>query len=267
VCSSDLFLYQTMNVIVFNFDLVACILFIKNVGSKYEGSTLTMNVLVSCFALFRLFQVMFAIVIVDRQYFALTMSFIVTSEYFHGMLNGLERRLDSNQVDVQQVLEKYEQLQKAFKKRNDSMTELLRNTVYFFVICLSVVFAMMFIVKNSIWVSLLCMGCFLCWLVILLPSTLYIGQVNARVLNLYIKLNSLAVRTDITDWNSFYWKQRLLLAIKELGSKQVNGQFVMGLCDGHGPPTSSLEIFDLTLETFSLTLMYIKILRRMKLVS
>jgi len=48
------------------------------------------------------------------------------------------------------------------------------------------------------------------------------------------------------------------LDTKRLGSNQVDGQFVMGLRDGSGPATSSHEIFILTLETVTYTLMFIQ---------
>jgi len=51
-------------------------------------------------------------------------------------------------------------------------------------------------------------------------------------------------------------KRNLLNCIKELGSQQTDGQFVLGLRDGHGAATSSLEIFDLTMDTVGNTLMF-----------
>ena len=43
--------------------------------------------------------------------------------------------------------------------------------------------------------------------------------------------------------------------ICELGSLETDGQFVIGLRDGEGAATSRMEIFDLTMDTVSNTLM------------
>ena len=48
---------------------------------------------------------------------------------------------------------------------------------------------------------------------------------------------------------------RLKHIIQELGSLETDGQFVIGLRDGDRGATSRMQIFDLTMETVSNTLM------------
>jgi len=74
---------------------------------------------------------------------------------------------------------------------------------------------------------------------------------------LYKELNSMAARNchSIKTIETFKTRKNLINCIKELGSQQTNGQFVIGLRDGHGPAISSREMFQLTMATISNTLM------------
>ena len=92
----------------------------------------------------------------------------------------------------------------------------------------------------------------------IMTAGLYIGQLHSKTLDLYLELNHFMAKNSTSNRVSLKSKRQLLLAIKELGSNQVDGQFVMGLRDRSGPATSSHEIFNLTLETVTYTLMFIQ---------
>jgi len=73
-------------------------------------------------------------------------------------------------------------------------------------------------------------------------------------LNYSIANNSLERNPHV----SLKTRRQLLLTIEELGNHQVDGQFIIGLRDGSGPAISSNEIFILTLETVTYTLLFIQ---------
>ena len=98
-----------------------------------------------------------------------------------------------------------------------------------------------------------CVGFIICFAF----STLYVGRLKSRLLDIFFRLNSLAIKCEIMDETSYHLKKRLLTSMKELASDEENDQFVMGLTDGKGAATS-LEIFHLTLETISMTLMFLQ---------
>ena len=99
--------------------------------------------------------------------------------------------------------------------------------------------------------------CPLCLAGSLVTTGLSIGQLHSKTLDLYLDLNH-SMANNSPNNVSLKSKRQLLLAIKELGNNQVDGQFVMGLRDGSGPATSSHEIFQLTLETVTYTLMFLQ---------
>jgi len=91
----------------------------------------------------------------------------------------------------------------------------------------------------------------------MLSSGLYVGQLHSMTLNLYAQLNSMAARNchSIESIERFKTRKNLIHAIQEIGSQQTDGQFVIGLRDGHGAAISRLEMFQLTMATISNALM------------
>ena len=55
---------------------------------------------------------------------------------------------------------------------------------------------------------------------------------------------------------------RLKLLIKELGSPETDGKFVVGLRNGEGPATSRMQFLQLTLTTISNTLIMLDFIQR-----
>ena len=94
----------------------------------------------------------------------------------------------------------------------------------------------------------------------MLATGVYISQLYAKVTELHNTLSSLCARHagDQRQRLSLNCMFRLKHIICELGSLETEGQFVIGLRDGEGAATSRLEIFDLTMETVSNTLLILE---------
>jgi len=99
---------------------------------------------------------------------------------------------------------------------------------------------------------------------IMIPG-LYVGRLHTKTMSLYKELNSLFSRTVCEKNENLMLRikirRSLMLAIKEVGNRHKDGQFVVGLRDGNGPPTSSNEMMHLTLETISYTLMMVEMIK------
>jgi len=201
---------------------------------------------------------------VVRHFIAMYSSFLMTADYFKARIHFLIQRVRSlngvnlNEQNADQVLVLYDLLIQEFSKQDYLLRHLLRNLVYFYCFKLTIIFFSYTI--PAIHVLRACMAGISTFLVLgIMASGLNVGQVNKKTRDLYEELNVMAARSSVERKLSLKTRKRLLLSIKELGSLQVNGQFVVGLRDGSGPPTSSLEIVKLTFETVSLTLMMFSI--------
>lgn len=261
------------------YDLVGFSLFLVNVAKITEYPERLSTWIVSFLALCRLLLVLVPIEAVVRHNFAVCLSFVVTTDYFHARINSLMKRVRDlntcNAGDLEDILSRYDRLQQAFKRRNQTMRYLLRDIVCFFCVGLSIVFFMIFLNVSTL-LRIVMLTTSSGWTVCFLCSTLYVGQLEGRLLTLYREFNSILAKAgrgktsgnrsgnkSVKERNAchsinFQLRKRLTLAIQELGSDEINGQFVMGLTDGKGPATSSLEIFALTAETISTSLMFMK---------
>jgi len=271
------------------YDVIGFSIFVYKVGyllekdfdsTNVQPSLMNYSAIIACtLATLRFILVQFPIEYVVRHFFGVAFSFVVTTDYFHGRIDGLERQISQFMTEIEKkvnydetciakisindsrennqlkdILSNYDQLQTEFKRRNFCLRVLLRNMVYFIAVGLTITFSMVFF-GHSLWLKLFQMITFSGWTVCFLFSTLYVGHLNSRLFVLYSSLNSLAVRFKILTKESLKMKRRLINAIKELGSNEINGQFVMGLTDGEGAATSTLEIVKLTCETITNSLM------------
>ena len=91
----------------------------------------------------------------------------------------------------------------------------------------------------------------------MLATGVYFSQLHSKVAELHNTLASLCARHAGSKRQrlSLNCMFRLKHVIQELGSLETDGQFVIGLRDGEGAATSRMEIFDLTMDTLSNTLM------------
>jgi len=158
---------------------------------------------------------------------------------------------------VQEVISLYMRLMLDFKRQDLLLKHLLRNLIFLYMVQLSLLFFLCTIdVDPLIRVVLISSPISMATSIVI--TGLLIGKLRLKTIELYLELND-SIASNSRSSVSLKSKIQVLLAIKELGSNQVDGQFVMGLRDGSGPAISSREIFNLTLETVTYTLMFIQI--------
>jgi len=150
----------------------------------------------------------------------------------------------------------YNQLANDFGKQDYLLKYLLRNMIYGYCAGLTVLFVLFTINMNPFLRVLLLVAVNVLSLTILICG-LYVGRLHSKTLVLYEELNSMAARNchSITSYQALKIRRILLNCIKEIGSQEIDGQYVFGLRDGHGPAISSREMFDLTMFTLTNTLM------------
>ena len=189
-------------------------------------------------------------------------SFVVTVEYFKVRIRFLMSKAKGMKIRfeeqvVSQVISLYMRLMLDFKKQDVLLKHLLRDLIYVYMVELSLLFFLLTLNVNPLLRVILAIPP-LSMALGIMTAGLYIGQLHSKTLDLYLELNHSMANNTISNQVSLKSRKQALLAIKELGSNQVDGQFVMGLRDGSGPATSSHEIFNLTLETVTYTLMFIQ---------
>ena len=202
--------------------------------------------------------------IVIRHVLGMYLLLIVTTDYFNARINTLlkiveELKTDFTQDKLSRALYLTDLLMLDFKKHNHSLRYLVRNLESFYCVELSVMF-FIFTLEMHIWHRIPTVTTIVIMSVSILITALYIGQLHTRIINLYYQLNTVAARSTVNVRRRLIpMKTRLRLrsVIKELGSEETEGQFVVGLTDVSGAATSSLEIFQMTLSTISYTLMMI----------
>jgi len=191
-------------------------------------------------------------------------SYVLTVDYFSSrikfMMKGLNDNLPS-EVKMTRVLKQYNLLMMDFQKQDYLLKYLLRNMMYGYCTGLTIIF-LLFTVDMNPFLRLFALTAITIMSLTMLTSGLYIGHLHTMTLVLYSELNSMAARNtrSIKSYKALKTRRNLLNCIKELGSQQTDGQFVMGLRDGHGSATSSLEMFQLTMATISNTLMMLDVI-------
>ena len=203
---------------------------------------------------------------VGNQFHALYLSFIAVTDYFKERIKRITEvvmKLQTSQLineNLSQVLNDYEQLMILFKKYDKVLKHLLRNLIHFYTFGLTCGFFILTL-NTETWM-LLCMTMpAVAFALIILATGVYISQLNGLVSGLHNEFASLLANHLKNKRVSLKNLFRVKLIIKELGSLETDGQFVMGLRDGNGPAISRLEIFELTMATLSNTLMVIDIVK------
>jgi len=237
-----------------SYDLIACPLFIYN-----ERPPLITTLFAALNMIIMSFNHYFNVHSVLMTY----ISYIMAVDYFSARINYMITLLKQNNLnenDVNRLLILYNQLMLDFKNQDYLLKFLLRNLIFSYCFILWNLFFLFTIDMNLLLRVLLLTGIIIVSSTMLL-SGLNVGQLHSKTLVLYSHFHSLAARDVSSNNLSLKTKRNLLNCMKELGSQQTDGQFVMGLRDGHGAATSSLEIFNLTMSTISTTLMVLEIMR------
>jgi len=195
--------------------------------------------------------------------FEIYTGFIITVHYFNARIGFLMARVRDMKTNFQEdvvwnVISLYMRLMMDFQKQDLLLKHLLRNLIMVYMVELSLLFFLLTIEVHPFLRAVLITTPF-SMAVAIMTTGLMIGQLNSKTLELYLDLNHSMAYNCLENEMPLKAKTQLLLAVKELGNRQVGGQFVMGFRDGSGPATSSKEMFNLTLETVTYTLMFIQI--------
>jgi len=188
-------------------------------------------------------------------------SYLITAEYFMFRIRFLRAKVKDmkdrfEEEIVSQVISLYMKLMLEFKIQDLLLKHLLRNLIFLYIAELSLMLFLVTIDVNPLLRIILVIPP-LVISVSIVTTGLFIGQVHSKTVDLYQDLNH-SMANNSPNNVSLKSKRKLLQAIKLLGNDEVDGQFVMGLRDGSGPATSSHEIFHLTLETVTYTLMFLQ---------
>jgi len=215
---------------------------------------------VGFYAVFNMIIMLYILYTCVHVVFTIYASYVLVSDYFTARMDYISMELEKLKNDymeeqVNRLLFLYNELVKDFKKQDYLLKYLLRNLIYSYCIALAVVFLTFTVELNPFLrpvfmtaMALLAMGMML--------AGLYVGRLQSRVMGLYEEMNQVFARNLFNERFSLKSRRNLLNCIKELGSQETDGQFVLGLRDGHGAATSSLEMFQLTMNTVGNTLMF-----------
>ena len=217
---------------------------------------------ITCVGLWNCITILIDIEIATYHLHSLYLSYVVTTDYFKVVINSIMRKLGDLKTreitnrNVTAVLDDYEYMMNDFKKYNRVLKPLLGNLVHFYVFELTGIFCL-FTLKAETWTLATTIGPAATFGFIISATGVYVTQLNAKVSKLHNTLVSLCARHigDKRQRLSLNCMFRLKHIICELGSLETDGQFVIGLRDGEGAATSRMQIFDLTMQTLSNTLM------------
>ena len=217
---------------------------------------------VTCLGLWNCVTILMGIEITSYHYYSLYLSYVVTTDYFKVVINNIIRKVEDlktkeiTNANVTLILDDYDAMMSNFKKYNQVLQPLLRNLVHFYIFALTSIF-FMFTIKTETWMLATIIFTAGGYSFLLLATGVYVSQLHTKVAELHKRLAFLCGRhTRIAGQRlSLKCMFRLKHIICELGNLQTDGQFVIGLRDGEGAATSRMQIFDLTMETVSNTLM------------
>ena len=238
---------------VHGYDFIALVLFLYN-----QRPSLVVTVV----AVYHWFTMALCIEVSANQFYGLFLSYVMTTDYFKEVIGGMMRKIDNIKAtritnqNLTEVLDDYDAMMKDFVKYNKALKPLLRNLVDFYVFGLTAAF-FMFTIDTDAWMLTIMIGTAGGYSFSMLVAGVYVSQLCAVTTDLHNNLSSLCAKSagdqrQRLSVNSLF---RLKHVIQELGSFETDGQFVIGLRDGEGAATSRMEIFDLTMDTVSNTLM------------
>ena len=244
---------RTISIAVQSFDLIAFPIFI------YKRRPFLWII---CLGLWNCITMLICLEISGYHHYSLYLSYVVTTDYFIVVINNMIRKVEDlknkgmTNGNLTCILDDYDFMMNDFKNYNRVLKPLLGNLVHFYIFGLTSAF-FMFTIKTEIWMLSTMIVAATGYAFIMLATGVYVTQLNAKVTELHNTLASLCARHagDKRQSLSLNCMFRLKYTIQELGSLETDGQFVIGLRDGEGAATSRLEIFDLTMETVSNTLM------------
>ena len=221
------------------------------------------SLLASCLATFNWFTFALYITFPGCHFHALYLSFIAVTDYFLIRIRQTKKKVTElkrsrlTDQSLSQVLNDYDQLMSVFTKYN-KIRHLLRNMVQFYAVGLTGVLFLASTITEP-WMAAFIITTVAGYALVILATGIYISQLHSKVFQLHKELASIPAKHERNRTVSLKKLFRLKLVIKELGSLETDGQFVIGLRDGEGAATSRQEIFDLTMTTLGNTLMLMEL--------
>ena len=223
-----------------------------------------------CLGLWNCITMLVCIEIGCYHFYSLYLSYVVITDYFKLFITKIIRKVEDlknkemTNRNVIGILDDYDFMMSDFKKYNRVLKPLLANLVHFYIFGLTVTF-FAFTVKTDIWMLAIIIFAAGGLSFVMLATGVYVSQLYAKVIRLHNTLVSFCAkhtgnRRQRLSLNCMF---RLKHTIQELGSLETNGQFVIGLRDGEGAATSRMEMFKLTMETVSNTLMILEFINGM----
>ena len=244
-----------------SFDMIAFAVFIYKKRPSF---------FITCLGLWNCITILICLEICAYHFHSLYLSFVVTTDYFKLVINNVIRKVEDLKTkemtnrNVTWILDDYDFMMSDFKKYNRVLKLLLGNLVHFYIFGLTNML-FIFTVKTETWMLATMIVVAGGYAFIMLVTGVYVSQLRAKVIELHNTLVSLCARHagDRRTRLSLNCMFRLKHVIRELGSLETDGQFVIGLRDGEGAATSRMQIFKLTMETVTNTLMILKFLDEM----
>ena len=242
-----------------SFELIAFALFIYKRRPSF---------FVTCLGLWNCITMLICHEISATHLHSLYLSYVVTIDYFKVVIHNITSKVEDlknkemTNLHVTCILDDYDFMMSDFKKYNRVLKPLLGNLVHFYIFGLTTVFLLLTI-EAEIWMLAILIVAATTYAFLILATGVYVSQLHAQVIQLHNTLVSLCARHagDQRQRLSLSCMFRLKHVICELGSRETDGQFVIGLRDGEGAATSRMEIFDMTMDTVSNTLMVLKFVK------
>ena len=247
---------RTINLGCQTFNIIACLLFLYRKRPSF---------LVSCQSVFNCLLFTWSLETTGNHYNSLYLAFFSTTDYFKCRIDGIISEINDlkneklTKENLAKLLDNYDDIMFLFEKYNKSLRHLLRNMVDFYAVALTACFFMLTI-ETETWMLVIMIMSGGGASLTLMATGIYVSQLHSQTIELHGKLSALCATHSRKKglFGSLKNLLRLRLILKELGSPQTDGQFVVGFRDGEGAAISRMEIFELTLVTISNTLMMIE---------
>ena len=243
---------KTTSTAAISFELVAFPVFIY----KLRPSLFTI-----CLGLCNFIARLVCIEIGSYHFHSLYLSYIVTTDYFKVVIDNIIKKVEDlktremTNLHVTRILDDYDFMMNDFKKYNRVLKPLLGSLIHFYIFGMTCMF-FMFTIETEVWMWATISGTAGGLSFVIFATGIYVSQLHAKVIELHNALVSLCARYVGSKRRlSVKCLFRLKHVVQELGSFETDGQFVIGLRDGEGAATSRMEIFGLTMETVTNTLM------------
>ena len=195
------------------------------------------------------------------QFLSVTLSLHVTVDYFTLRIKSLIRRFQRlsakmSEKRLSKALHRYDQLVMDFERKNVSVRFLIRSICYGYCLILSFVLFMM-TVDMVWWMALVIRTSSLAYALSIIATEVYVGFLHHRIEKLYQTVNNTTARAaeEIKYRTSFKTQMHLRTAIRELGSRQTQGQFTVGFSNGFGTVFHAIDAIELAFKTCGITLL------------